>query len=131
MNFVCVGDTTLVPRFVFGIAVEGPVPLCVSRSGLRHYAETGSVSQPVPSLNVKLNPKDLVTYTTAARMRGVSVQAISRLVRRGKLKLIEIDGHKFVFREEVQMYRPSVGGRPAKRTAKASGTRTSRSLKSN
>jgi hypothetical protein len=61
---------------------------------------------------VKLNPKDLITYTTAAGIRGVSVQAISRLVQRGNLSMIEIDGHKFVSRREVESYKPGIGGRP-------------------
>jgi hypothetical protein len=72
----------------------------------------GSVSQPVHWQNVKINPDDLVTYTTAARIRGVSLQAISRLVQRGSLSMIEIDGHKFVSRKEVQSYKPNIGGRP-------------------
>jgi hypothetical protein len=61
---------------------------------------------------VKINPDDLVTYTTAARIRGVSLQAISRLVQRGSVAMVEIDGHKFVFRREIENYKPSIGGRP-------------------
>lgn len=68
---------------------------------------------------MKLNPKDLVTYTTAAEIRGVSVQAISRLVQRGRLEMIEIDRHKFVSRKAVENYKPSIGGRP-KQSAKKS-----------
>lgn len=85
----------------------------------------GSLSQPVHKLNVKLNPNDLVTYTTAAQIRGVSLQAISRLVQRGSLTMIEIDGHKFVSRKEVENYKPSIGGRPKGKSAKKSRTRKS------
>jgi hypothetical protein len=80
------------------------------------------VSQLVYKPNVKINPDDLVTQTTAAKMRGVSLQAIEGLVRRGKFKLIIIDGHKFVFRSEVEKYQPSAGGRPKQQGTKK-GTR--------
>jgi len=73
---------------------------------------------------VNLNPKDLITYTTAAEIRGVSVQAISRLVQRGRFEMIEIDGHKFVSRKAVEKYKPSIGGRP-KQPAKKSRSRKS------
>ena len=76
----------------------------------------GYVRQQVAKRNVNINPKDLVTYTTAAQMRGVSRQAISRLVERGKLTAVEIDGHKFLFRDEVKKYEPSIGGRPKQST---------------
>jgi len=76
------------------------------------------VSQLVYKPNVKMNPEDLITQTTAARLRGVSLQAIEGLVRRGKLKVTIIDGHKFVSRKAVENYKPSVGGRPKQATKK-------------
>ncbi|MEK6301677.1 MAG: hypothetical protein AABO41_13285 [Acidobacteriota bacterium] len=63
---------------------------------------------------MKFNPEDLVRQTTAARMRGVSTQAIVGLVQRGKLTKIVIDGYPFVLRSEVEKFKPSVGGRPKK-----------------
>lgn len=78
----------------------------------------GCTRQQVAKRNVNLNPKDLVTYTTAARIRGVSRQAISRLVQRGKLTMIEIDGHKYVSRVELEKYKPGIGGRPKRATKK-------------
>jgi len=75
---------------------------------------------------VKFNPKDLVTETTAARMRGVSKQAIIGLIQRGKLTVIEIDGHPFLLRSEVEKFKPGKGGRPkSKRTANKSHSRSS------
>jgi len=67
---------------------------------------------------VNINPDDLVTQTTAAKIRGVSLQAIEGLVRRGKLKLTIIDGHKFVSRKELEKYKPSIGGRPKRKSKK-------------
>jgi hypothetical protein len=62
--------------------------------------------------------KNLVTLPTAANLRGVSHQAILNLIRRGKLTVIEIDGVKFLRRDEVQNYQPSKGGRPKKKNDK-------------
>jgi len=61
---------------------------------------------------VKINPDDLIRQATAAKMRGVSPQAINRLIERGSLNTVVIDGLVFVYREEVEKYKPSVGGRP-------------------
>lgn len=72
----------------------------------------GLCGQPIYKRNVKFNPEDLVTQTTAARMRGVTVQAIIRLVQRGKLTVVIIDGHKFVLRSEVEKFKRGLAGRP-------------------
>jgi|GEM_PF-2231583 len=78
---------------------------------------SGCARQPVVKRNVTINPKDWITLTTAAKMRGVTRQAISRLVQRGNLSVVEIDGQRFVKRSEVAKYKPGIGGRP-KRAAK-------------
>jgi excisionase family DNA binding protein len=57
--------------------------------------------------------EDLVTQAEAARIRGVSREAIYGLVARGKLSVVEIGGHKFLKRSEVKNYSPEIGGRPA------------------
>ncbi len=62
---------------------------------------------------VKTDLEDLITQAEAARIRGVSREAIYDLVARGKLKVREIGGQKFVRRSEVQNYEPQAGGRPA------------------
>ncbi|HEY6330520.1 MAG TPA: hypothetical protein VI756_14375 [Blastocatellia bacterium] len=68
--------------------------------------------------NVKFDPKDLISQTTAARIRGVTVEAISHLIERGRLKTLVIDGHTFLFRAEVEKFKPSKGGRPRVRPEK-------------
>jgi excisionase family DNA binding protein len=55
---------------------------------------------------------DLITQAEAARLRGVSREAIYGLVARRKLSIVEIGGQKFVRRSEVESYTPEVGGRP-------------------
>ena len=73
---------------------------------------------------VKINPKELVSQATAARMRGVSKQAIEGLIKRGKLTTVVIDDHTFLLKKEVEDYKPSVGGRP-KQSAKKPSPRKS------
>jgi excisionase family DNA binding protein len=60
----------------------------------------------------KENLDDLITQAEAARLRGVSREAIYGLVARGKLSVVEIGGQKFVRRSEIESYTPEVGGRP-------------------
>lgn len=61
---------------------------------------------------------DLITQAEAARIRGVTREAIYGLVLRGKLTVVEIGGQKFVRRSEVETYTPEVGGRPRTETSK-------------
>lgn len=63
---------------------------------------------------VEVNMQDLVSQTEAAKLRGVTRSAIHRLIKRGKLRSIEIGGHVFLFRSEVENYKPEAGGRPRK-----------------
>jgi excisionase family DNA binding protein len=60
----------------------------------------------------KTDLEDLITQAEAARIRGVSREAIYDLVARGKLKVRQIGGQKFVQRSEVENYEPQAGGRP-------------------
>jgi predicted site-specific integrase-resolvase len=57
---------------------------------------------------------DLITLSEAAELRGVSQQAISDLMRRGRLHPVEIAGRKFLKRSEVASFQPEKSGRPAK-----------------
>ncbi len=57
---------------------------------------------------------ELITQAEAARLRHVSRSAISDLVKRNKLRSIEIAGRSLVFRSEVLSYEPEIGGRPRK-----------------
>lgn len=58
------------------------------------------------------DPIDWISQSEAARLRGVTRQAIHRLVNRGKLRTFEIGGMRLVLREEVASYTPSGSGRP-------------------
>jgi len=61
--------------------------------------------------------KDLITQKEAAEIRGVSVQAINDLVRRGRLKTVTIAGRKCLSRSEVEKFEPKQAGRPKKKSA--------------
>jgi hypothetical protein len=55
-----------------------------------------------------------ITQAEAARMRGVTRQAISRLIKRGKLQTIEFGGHLFVSLTDVTHFTSEKPGRPRK-----------------
>jgi len=57
---------------------------------------------------------DLISQAEAARLRGVSRQAISNLVRRGKLKTYDVAGRQLLRKSEVMSYEIKLGGRPRK-----------------
>lgn len=63
---------------------------------------------------MKVDPDDLITQTDAARIRGVSHQAIAHLIKEGRFQTIKIAGKTFLLRTEVENYKPGVGGRPKK-----------------
>jgi hypothetical protein len=67
---------------------------------------------------MKVDPDDLITQTEAAEIRGVAVQSISDLIRRGKLKTVTIGKRKFLLRSEVEKFKPSKGGRPKSKATK-------------
>jgi len=69
---------------------------------------------------MRVETTDLVSQVTAAKMRGVTKQSIQYLVKHGSLRSIEIDGHTFLFRSEVEKFVPSKGGRPRVKTEKKS-----------
>jgi excisionase family DNA binding protein len=67
--------------------------------------------------------EDLITQAEAARLRGVSREAIYGLVARKKLSTVEIGGQKFVRRSEVENYTPEIGGRPPTESSKKNGSK--------
>jgi excisionase family DNA binding protein len=55
-----------------------------------------------------------ISQAEAARLRGVSRQAIARLVQRGRLKVLRIGGRALVWRKDVERFEPESAGRPPK-----------------
>ena len=64
---------------------------------------------------MKIDPEDLMSQGEAAKIRGVTHQAIVNLVRNGKLNAVKIGGKVFLSRKEVEGYVPGKGGRPRKK----------------
>ena len=65
---------------------------------------------------MRVDLSKLITQKEAAKIRGVTPQAINRLVQRGSLKSVEVLGRRLVFRDEVEKFEPSKGGRPRQKT---------------
>jgi excisionase family DNA binding protein len=55
---------------------------------------------------------DWISQAEAAQLRGVSRQAISKLIRAGRLKTFEVGGHILVSRSETMSFRHQTAGRP-------------------
>jgi excisionase family DNA binding protein len=52
-----------------------------------------------------VNPlQDLISQAEAARLRGVSRAAIRDLIRRGRLRSIEVAGRGLVYKSEVEAF---------------------------
>jgi excisionase family DNA binding protein len=58
---------------------------------------------------------DLISQAEAARLRGVSRQAIRKLVESGRFSVVFVGGRQFVRRSEVLAYSPLQPGRPKKK----------------
>jgi len=68
---------------------------------------------------MKIDPQELITQAEAARIRGVTIQAINFLVKRGKLRTVEIGGRAFLYRSDIENFEPDPGGRPRKQPGSA------------
>jgi len=59
-------------------------------------------------------PDEWISQAEAARIRNVSRQAISLLVKKGRLPVLKIGGRVLVHRKEVEEFTPDPAGRPPK-----------------
>ncbi len=57
---------------------------------------------------------DLISQAEAARLRGVTRAAIQDLVRRGRIRSVEVGGRALVYRNEIVNYEQGEAGRPRK-----------------
>jgi excisionase family DNA binding protein len=55
---------------------------------------------------------DWISQAEAARLRGVSRQAIAKLVANGRLRTLEVGGRVFLHRGDVLAFEPNPPGRP-------------------
>jgi excisionase family DNA binding protein len=57
---------------------------------------------------------DWISQAEAARLRGVSRQAIARLIKRGRVGVLKIGGRLLVRRQDIEQFEPEPPGRPAR-----------------
>jgi excisionase family DNA binding protein len=55
---------------------------------------------------------DWISQAEAARLRGISRQAVAKLIKKGRLKVFIIGGHTLVSKLEILNFEPKVAGRP-------------------
>jgi Homing endonuclease associated repeat len=53
-----------------------------------------------------IDPTDLISLLTAARLRDTSYPAVRELARHKRLRFVEIDGKRYLFRSEVLAFKP-------------------------
>jgi hypothetical protein len=58
----------------------------------------------------KFEPKEWVSQVDAAKMRGVTRQAIADLVRKGRFTTLSIGGRTLLKRSEVEEFEPKPPG---------------------
>lgn len=57
---------------------------------------------------------DLISQAEAARIRGVTRAAIADLIKRGKLRSVNVAGRALVYRSDIINYEQGEPGRPRK-----------------
>lgn len=57
---------------------------------------------------------DLISQAEAARLRGVTRAAIQDLVRRGRIRSVNVGGRSLVYQSEIMNYEKGEPGRPKK-----------------
>lgn len=59
--------------------------------------------------------EEWISQAEAARLRRVTRQAISRLVRRGRIRAVSVAGRLLVSRADALAFEPQTAGRPKKK----------------
>lgn len=55
-----------------------------------------------------------ISQAEAARIRGVSRQAVARLIKRQRIATLKIGGRLLVKRKDIEQFKPEKAGRPPK-----------------
>lgn len=64
------------------------------------------------NLLMTIDLADWISQSEASRLRGVSRQAIAKLVGSGRLRTLRIGGRALVSRSDVLAFEPNPAGRP-------------------
>jgi excisionase family DNA binding protein len=65
-------------------------------------------------LKRSVSVEEWVSQAEAARLRGVSRQAIGRLIKKGRFRVLRIAGKVLLKRVDVKAFEPEPAGRPRK-----------------
>jgi excisionase family DNA binding protein len=69
------------------------------------------------SKNTTADLTEWISLADAARMRGVSRQAMSKLVKNGRLRTLNAGGRQLVHKEDIAAFKALPPGRRARKTA--------------
>jgi excisionase family DNA binding protein len=62
----------------------------------------------------KISTEEWITQAEAARIRGVSRQAINKLIKKGRIKTIKVSSIILVDRKDIENFESLNSGRPRK-----------------
>lgn len=65
----------------------------------------------------KISTSDWITQSEASRLRGVSRQAINKLVKAGKVRTLLMAGVLLVHKQDIKEFEAGKAGRPKKNEA--------------
>jgi excisionase family DNA binding protein len=60
-------------------------------------------------------PDEWISQAEAARIRGVTRQAIAKLVKAKRIRTMSLGGHTLIHRGDLSRYQPAKAGRPRRR----------------
>ena len=92
-------------------AVFHPDPSRLPRRIVRQHSNIKRLPLSTHSSDA-FDPREWISQAEASRIRGVSRQAIAKLVANGRLRSLELGGRTFVCRSDVVEFVPLPGGRP-------------------
>jgi plasmid maintenance system antidote protein VapI len=90
------------------------VPSPKGRPTKKMQTTTKSSKRP-PEVIDRRNSGKYISQADAARIRGVSKQAIANLINRGRLNTVGVAGRTLVIRSEVEAFVPQPVGHPLKK----------------
>jgi hypothetical protein len=105
--------------------VESYVPRLKGRPTKEMQTGTKPLKKPLETID-RRNSGKYISQAEAARIRGVSKQAIANLINRGRLGSVSIAGRILVIRYEVEAFLPQSVGRPPKKSASKKATKIKR-----
>ena len=82
---------------------------CVSCT---HYILTINQLTMSTQFKTAIDPEEWISQAQASRFRGVSRQAIAKLVGSGRLRTLTLGGRTFVSRADILAFEPKPAGRP-------------------